>query len=410
MFFQPPLNATEGRFFVIIEHAQRRQEMVRKRILVTTIALIVVFTLAAPAFADGPSAVAWLRTQQNADGGFGSPASSVGATADTVLAAAASGENAFTWSKEGKTPLGFIKANIGSASKAGDVAKVILALTANGMSPRTALETDLIKKLEAMIGSEGKIGGQADFINEHCMAMIALKSAFRPTNPQTISYLASRQIKDGTWSWNGDTTEGSGDNNTTALAVVALVAAGVPKDNGQIQQAMVHLKKQQNADGGFPYINPSPYGTDSDSNSTAVVMWAIIAAGQDPAGTDWKVFTQDGTSVYDRIVSFQNASGAFRWQDAMPDDNFLSSVQALIALEQKTLPFARFDADQPVKPTPTPAPATETTTGTTESTIGGEEPAFLPVSGANLWLYAATLLASGATLAGLGLKLRKRTS
>jgi hypothetical protein len=240
--------------------------------------------------------------------------------------------------------------------------------------------------------------------------MIALKSAFRPSNPQTISYLASKQIKDGTWSWNGDMTEGSGDNNTTALAVVALVAAGVPQDNGQIQKAMTHLKTQQNADGGFPYINPSPYGTDSDSNSTAVVMWAIIAAGQDPSGTDWKYFSQDGTSVYDRIVSFQNASGAFRWQDAMPDDNFLSSVQALIALEHKTLPFARFDVDQPVKPTPTPAPADETTTAATESTTDGEEPELLPVSGADMWLYAITLLGSGATLTSIGLKLRKRSS
>jgi prenyltransferase beta subunit len=263
--------------------------MTHKKLFSTAIALIIVFTLTAPAFADGPGAVAWLKTQQNADGGFGSPASSVGATADTILATAASGENAFTWSKEGKTPLDFIKTHIGSVSKAGDLAKVILALTANGMSPRTVLETDLIKKLEIMTGSDGKIGGEADFINEHCLSMIALNSAFRPSNPQTIGYLASKQIKDGTWSWNGDLTEGSGDNNTTAFAVLALIASGVPADNGQIQQALAHLKKQQNADGGFPYINPSPYGTDSDSNSTAVVMWAIIAAGQDPSRLELEI-------------------------------------------------------------------------------------------------------------------------
>jgi hypothetical protein len=410
MSSQPPLNAIEGRFFDLENHHYRRLEMIHKRCLIGTIALIVVLTLAAPALADGPSAVAWLRTQQNADGGFGSPASSVGATADAVLAVAARGENGFTWSKGGKTPLDYVQANIGAVSKAGDLGKVILALTANGMSPRTVLGADLIKKLEAMVGSDGKIGGDADFINEHCVAVIALKSAFRPTNPQTVSYLASKQIKDGTWSWNGDLTEGSGDNNTTALAVVALRAAGVPADNGQIQKAMEHLKKQQNADGGFPYINPSPYGTDSDSNSTAVVMWAVIAVGQDPSGADWKYFGQDGTSIYDRIVAFQNDSGAFRWQDATPDDNFLSTVQALIALERKSLPFAKFDVDQPVKPTPTPEPVAETTAGTTEPTTEGEEPEFLPVSGASLWLYAAALLGSGAALTSIGFKLRKRSS
>ena len=385
--------------------------MIHRRFLDMAIALIILSTLTVPALADGPSAVAWLKTQQNADGGFGSPTSSIGTTSDAILAAAASGENAFAWSKGGKTPLDFVsgelnrQSNIGSITKAGDLAKVILALTANKMNPRTVFGTDLIKKLEAMIGSDGKIGGQADFINEHCMAMIALNSAFRPSNPQTISYLASRQIQDGTWSWNGDTTEGSGDNNTTAIAVVALAAAGVPVDNGQIQQAMAHLKKQQNADGGFPYINPSPYGTASDSNSTAVVMWAIIAVGQDPSGTHWKYFNRDGTSVYDRIVSFQNASGAFRWQDTASDDNFLSTVQALIALERKSLPFARFDVDQPVKPTPTPEPVAETTVGTTEPTAAGE-PEFLPISGVTPWLFAATLLASGVALAGIGLRLR----
>ena len=384
--------------------------MTHKRFFSSAIALIILFTLATPAFADSPGAVAWLRTQQNADGGFGSPASSVGATADAVLAVATTGENAFTWSNGGKTPLDFLKANIGSVKKAGDLAKVVLALTANGMTPRTVLEIDLIKKLETMIGSDGKIGGDADFINEHCVAMIALKSAFRPTNPQTVTYLANKQLKDGTWSWNGDMTEGSGDNNTTALSVIALAAAGVPADNGQIQKAMEHLKKQQNADGGFPYINPSPYGTDSDSNSTAVVMWAIIAVGQDPSGATWKYMYQDGTSVYDRIVAFQNDSGAFRWQDAMPDDNFLSTVQALIALEKKTLPFAKFDVDQPVKPTPTPEPADETTTGATEPTTEKAEPELLPVSGASLWLYAVMLLGSGAALTSIGLKLRKRSS
>jgi hypothetical protein len=389
--------------------------MMHKRFLSTVLALIVTLTLTAPAFADGPSAVAWLRTQQNADGGFGSPESSVGATADAVLAVAATGENAFTWSRDGKTPLDYILANIGSVNKAGDLGKVVLALTANGMSPRTVLETDLIKTLEGMVGSDGKIGGDADFINEHCVAMIALSSARRPSNPQAISYLLSKQIVDGTWSWNGDTTEGSGDNNTAAMAVVALAAAGMSADNEQIVKTMDHLKKQQNPDGGFPYINPSAFGTDSDSNSTAVVMWAILAVGQDPAGADWKYFGQDGTSVYDRIVAFQNDSGAFRWQDGTPDDNFMSTVQALIAVQNKGLPFVWFDADQPVKPTPTPEPApevatetTEVTTETTEATTEGPEPEILPISGAGLWLYAVTLLGSGAVLTGIGLKLRRR--
>ena len=31
-----------------------------------------------------------------------------------------------------------------------------------------------------------------------------------------------------------------------------------PQDHAQIQKALTHLAAQQNEDGGFPYINPSP--------------------------------------------------------------------------------------------------------------------------------------------------------
>jgi len=373
-----------------------------KRMFTTTIILAAILALAVPALADGPSAVAWLKGQQNADGGFGSPVSTLGATADVLLAAAAAGENALNWGSAGKaetpfrTALDYLKANVGPVSKAGLLAKTILALTANGQNPRTTLGVDLIAGLEGMVGSDGKIGGDADFVNEHCFAMIALKSARRPIPATAVDYMLSRQIADGTWAWDGGTAAGTGDNNTAAIAVVALVAGGVPTNHPQIQKAMAHLKNQQNKDGGFPYISPSPWGADSDANSTAVVMWAIVAVGQDPAGVDWKYFGQDGTSAFDRLRAFQNASGAFRWQDAAgtssaPGDNFASTVQAIIALQMKTLPFASMDVGEAA-----------------EDAAEAPAPATLPETGANLWMAAMILLGSGTALAGLGLQLGYR--
>jgi hypothetical protein len=202
------------------------------------------------------------------------------------------------------------------------------------------------------------------------------------------AYLLDRQIADGTWAWNGDTTEGTGDNNTAAMVVVALRAAGVPADHSQIVKTLDHFKGQQNADGGFPYISPSPYGTDSDSNSTAVVIWAIKAVGQDPAGDDWKYEGQDGLSPVDRMQGFRNESGAYRWQDAMPDDNFLSTVQAMIAAEIKTLPFA--------------------TMAVGEAVPVAVEPVAMPETGGSVWLVVAMLIASGVALTGIGVGLRQR--
>jgi LPXTG-motif cell wall-anchored protein len=362
-------------------------------IVVTAAALISLLGGAlVPAMAQETALLSWLRAQQNADGGFGSPQSAVGATADVVLAAA-NGENALGWSRAGSpTALAYLEANAAALAKAGDTAKIILALTASGQNPRDLGGVDLIAKLEAMqvdSGDEaGKIGTASDFINEHCYAMLALSSAGRRVPAAAVDYLLDRQIKDGTWSWNGGTEAGSGDNNTAAMAVIALVAAGVPADHAQILKTLAHFHGQQNEDGGFPYIKPSPYGTASDANSTAVVMWAIKAAGQDPAGTDWKYQRQDGRSPLDRLRAFQNESGAYRWQDAFADDNLASTVQAAIAAQLKTLPLARMDVG-PAALESAPAEA-------------------LPETGGDLWTLALSLIGSGVTLAGAGLALRKR--
>ena len=363
--------------------------MTRKHLLASAVALLLALTWTLPVLADGPSAAAWLKDQQNADGGFGTPESAMGATADVLLAAAAAGQNGLEWTKDGASALGYMESNVASLVKAGDTAKVVLALIASGKTPRDLGGVDLLAKLQAMASSDGKIGTDADFVNEHCYAMLALASAQQTIPQSAIDYLLERQIEDGTWSWNGDTTPGSGDNNTAAIAVTALIAAGVPQDNAQIQKTLDHFADQQNEDGGFPYINPSPYGTDSDSNSTATVMWAILAAGQDPAGNDWKYEGQDGKSAFDRLQAFQNDSGAFRWQDVFTDDNLASTVQAAVAVELKTLPFAKMDTTLSV--TPISAPET------------------LPVTGANLWLPVFALLGSGVALIGAGLSVRRRS-
>jgi prenyltransferase beta subunit len=362
--------------------------MKRNLYLSATIALVIVLTLALPALADGPGVVAWLKAQQNADGGFGTPESTVGATADVLLAVAATGANAIEWSQDGNNPYTYLKANAESIAGVGDMGKVTLGLIASGVNPRNLGTVDLINKLEEALGNDGQYG-TSGMINDQAYAMLALASAKRAVPESAVSYMLSKQTEDGTWSWNGDTTKGTGDNNTAAIAVLALIAGGVPADNEQIQKTLAHLKTQQNEDGGFPYIKPSAYGTDSDANSTAVVMWAIQAAGQDPAGNAWKYEGQDGHSALDKIRAFQNDSGAFRWQDAFADDNFMSTVQAVIALELKTVPFAWMDVGV-VAAVPISAPAT------------------LPETGANLWVLALALLGSGMTLAGLGKRLRRQ--
>ncbi|MBN1642997.1 MAG: terpene cyclase/mutase family protein [Anaerolineae bacterium] len=361
----------------------RRRSLSIAAMLALTLALSL--AVAPPAAADDPAVAAWLAAQQNADGGFGSPDSAVGTTADVIIAATAAGDTPINWSVDGVTTLDYLAANAPSIVAIGDLAKTVIALTASGINPRS-LGDDLIARLEGTLGAEGQYG-ESGMINDQAYAMIALASARRTVPAAAIDYLLARQIADGTWAWNGDTTPGTGDNNTAAIAVVALRAAGVPADHAQIQLTLTHLHGQQNEDGGFPYVSPSPYGTDSDANSTAVVMWAILAAGQDPAGDEWKYQGQDGASALDRMRAFQNESGAYRWQDAVPDDNLMGTVQAAVAAELKTLPFASTDVGEVAA---VPIAAT------------------LPETGGNAWGGAIALLAAGALLAGVGVYIRRR--
>jgi hypothetical protein len=134
-------------------------------------------------------------------------------------------------------------------------------------------------------------------------------------------------------------------------------------------------------------------------------MWAIAAAGEDPAGDAWKYEGRDGASPLDRLRAFQNESGAFRWQDAVVGDNMLATVQAPIAIELKTLPFAYMDVGEAAAETAAPV-ATATVTTVTEATTpeptATEAEAALPETGGTAWHAALALLAAGLVLFGMG--------
>jgi len=349
-------------------------------LLITLLALSSLLLTALPALAGGPEAMDWLRTQQNDDGGFGDPDSTVSNTADAVQAIVAAGEDPRTWDKGGNTPLTFLAANAPNLTVAGDTAKVVLAAVAAGENPRDFGGVDLVAALEGMLGDDGKFGGENDFQFSHCLAILALKSVSRPIPAAAVDYLKNSQIEDGTWAWNFSTTAGDGDNNSAGLAVMALVAAAEPADSDVIQKTIAHFQGQQNDDGGFPYIAPSPYGTDSDANSTAVVLQALIAAGQDPA--TWVKGTANTPTT--ALAGFQNDDGSFAWQLAFPDANFLATVQAVPALAGKVYPLA------------------VTTVGEAAAA-----PETLPVTGADLLRNAGWLITAGLALSGIGLFVRR---
>jgi hypothetical protein len=349
--------------------------------------LAVLIATASPALAavDTDAALDYLATQQNADGGFGSgfsPDSTPGSTADAVLAIIAAGGDPTSFEMEGITPVSYLEANVGSVVLAGDLAKVILATVAAGENPRSFGGIDAVATLEGMVGADGKIGVEGDTLVGHSLAVLALASARRPIPAAAVAYIVDAQQQDGSWAWDGSAGI-PGDTNTAAFAVQALIAAGEPAGGDPVEQALAYFASLQNADGGWPYQNPSDYGTDTDANSTAVVIQAILATGQDPGGENWAI--AEGNTPMSALEGLQNESGAFAWQAAMPDANLLATVQALPAVAGKAFPFATMDVGE----------------------LEAAGPATMPeTGGVALGPIAAAL--AGLGLAGSGMVLRRR--
>ena len=120
------------------------------------------------------------------------------------------------------------------------------------------------------------------------------------------------------------------DTNSTALA-----AAGEPLSSAVITNGLAYLKTAQNADGGFTYDPASAWGTDSDANSTAWILQALLATGQDPASADW---TEGANTPISYLLSLQLPDGSFEWQ-AGQGTNQLATVQAIPALLGRSFPL-----------------------------------------------------------------------
>jgi hypothetical protein len=295
-------------------------------------ALAPLATAQADAVSDtGARAVAWLVTRQEADGGFGNgfaKGSDLGATTDAVVALAAADKPLATVkSKAGKTPLNYLESQVRSKSlKAGQYAKIALAVEAAGLNPAQFGGKDLLALIKA--GTNPKTGVIGDNVFAHSTALLALATAGAAIPEMSITALETFQTPSGGWAFMGS---GDPDVDTTALAVQALIAAGRPAGSGAAGHGLGYLHGLQNTDGGFPYQSPSPYGTDTNANSTGLVAQAIIAAGDQPES--WAAAQGNPLGA---LITLQQPSGAVSYQSAFASDNVIATIGAIQALYRVT--------------------------------------------------------------------------
>ncbi len=283
---------------------------------------------ASPAAADSLSAaIAWLVAQQDASGGFigfsGEP--DPGTTIDAVLALSAAGE---TDSDAVRLANEYLAANGTAFAEQGGgyAAKLVMAMVASGQDPTNLGGVNLVEMLTLDEESEF-CGGE---VYDHALCVLGLVAAGQVVPEEWLSTLREYQIENGGWAFDGSMEAPMADSNTTAIVVQALISAGATPDQEPIVQALSYLTSVMAPDGGFAYAVAEPLV--GDANSTGVVIQALIAAGEDPSSDTWGNATA-------ALMAFQNESGAFRYMNDAPDDNLFATLQAIPALAGQPLPI-----------------------------------------------------------------------
>jgi hypothetical protein len=295
------------------------------------------------------AALDWLRTQQRPDGGFSAfgGESDVSVTADVVYAFAAAGINAGSLFHESGAFTGdyLLKSAAAVADDPGKAAKLVLAFHILGEDPNNAGGAGLVDAIIESFNSE--TGWYGISFYGHLIAVLALSSQGMTIPDAAIDAIVVAQTPEGSWGFNGDPTAGTGDSNTTAMAIQALVA--IDSDRAVIDAGLDYLRSLQNAeDGTISYDSLSVGDPGGDANSTALAIQAFVAAGVDPS-------TLEHGDLLTALLTFQNESGAFQFQPAFPDDSLLATAQAVPALLLKAFPYERLPALSPLSRAAAPA-------------------------------------------------------
>ncbi len=268
----------------------------------------------------------WLRAQQAEDGGYGD----VNATLEALFALGAAGEDARAWqSAAGNSVLDYLQVEAGDyiTGNAGRTGKLAVALAAVDMDPKNFVGMDLAQTLQGYYDPvTGSIGVA---LTDQIWGILGWRAVGEQVPMTATQYLASlADPSDGGWGfgWGSDV-------DMTALAVEALIAGGEPLTSTAIISAVNFLSSVQDSDGGFV----SGLTDQSNTNSTAWTVQAILAAGQDPLGAAWTTVT--GGQPISYLLSMQLPSGAFAWKDLQEGENQLATQQAIPALLGKPLPL-----------------------------------------------------------------------
>jgi hypothetical protein len=269
-----------------------------------------------------------------------------------LMAVARAGQDPATWKKAGgRTPVQYLQsidlerlalAQSGSAANAPNFyAKAILGYKA---ARRPALigaagskRIDLVAKLLAYQDSSGKFTAARDgngnyaAVSTTTYAILALKASGRAASARAkaVAWLRGQASSSGGFAY---MPGGAVDVDSTAAAIQALRAGGVSGGTAVVEAGLRYIRERQQDNGGFTYA----MGGGTNVESSAQAAQAAVACGQDPDSGTWRA---SGRSALDYIRSKQASSGLFFHFGTTVATPLLTTAQAVIALQKKTMIF-----------------------------------------------------------------------
>jgi hypothetical protein len=321
--------------------------------------LVLATTISAGAQTSQPSnaqrALQWLQcTQQQPNGQIGSGGNPIARSSEVALGLAAAGQDASAMRNGTASLADFLKTAVST-----DVGTNGELLMARASQPSAGPTATVAALLQAAKGSNGEYGTD---IFPDALAILGLRSAGQPVGNDAVAFLKSQQKPDGGWSADNADQYGE-DSNTTALVIQALLSAGVSPTDAAISGGFTYLQSVF-SNGGF---GDAP-GLPPDSNSDELGIFAILAAHRQ---TDAVWGPRLEQAIHD-LTSQQVSSGPDAGAIANPFSKLFATTYAPSAFLLRSLTVTGLAESKlallacpatgvaTATPTPRPTPATQT--------------------------------------------------
>ncbi len=316
--------------------------MARRFLAAAVLAATLVVSQASPAPAAltaadrAERAAGYVAAKQRSNGAI--PAfSPIGSTADAVVSLVAAGVGRPTVERA----IDYLKRKVrnGKVTGVGLMGKVAMAAVAAGEDPRRFGGMNLVRAIRSTEQPDGRLGAGTSVFDQ-ALGILALVAAGRAPSAASLDWLADAQCADGGWQYDGPQAPGedehcsagagdwfSSDTNTTAMAVMAIEAAGghaLAVDPVSFFEA---IRDAEHGGWGYAWTYPT-----TDANSTALVLQAYASLGLEPPAGSVKALRE---LQYLRCGAF-----AFTWSGGERDEpNLGATIGAILGLLRAPLPI-----------------------------------------------------------------------